>query len=176
MSRRRLMMLQQSKPDLLEGYRIDSADGRYRIMINWLSKDEVQINHYRDTFMGSSMGAKNFVGTQALASSSLSAIVPSATAMTNLELGKTYRLTITVTEVLQNDATAENDGQMWFGIMGKGSSPTERKNFSEMVVGTKFVVEKVYSKANDYICGAAMQANTPTIMWNFKFKVEFEEV
>ena len=175
MSRRRTMMLQQqSKPDLLEGYRTDSAWDSYYTYTKWLTDDIVQMYHTRSGFAGPDKIAKGFINCRE-SSTSWGAVL-GTTPMSTLELWKSYKLTLTVTEVLQNTATADNDG-IFLVVLGRsGYGTTQQKNFSEITVGTKFEVTTSY--ANNWACinGAAIEVTNASLLWDFKFKVEFEEV
>ena len=171
MSIRRMMMLQQSKPDLLEGYRFNNPNNAYRIGITWLDNNTIQISKTVNTFGGSSSAGKAFIGSNK--SSSSYAYCFSNTAMKTLELGKT----LTVIEVAQNTATAENDGtltlvigrQSYYGTIGK-------IKYSDIKVGAKIEAFNTYSNNYNCISDAVLGFDTPTIMWDFKIKVDFEEV
>lgn len=170
-----MMMAQQSKLDLLEGYRYDNVDGRYEVYIKWLDNSTLHIYHTVNGFGGPNYCGKAFIGGNA-SSSSYYYVFPS-TPMSTLELGKTYKLTLTVIEVTTNTATAENDGTIILGIgkLNNYSIRGEIKN-SDLKVGSKFEATNTYVNSYDCITGAAFDFSNPALKWDFKCKVDFEEV
>ena len=181
MSRRRFMMLQQSKPDLLEGYRVDNTSTRYKFSIAWIDENTIELKHTGAGFLGPVQVAKNFIGSSAMASTGWSGALENSPAMNTLELGKLYCLTLTVTEVLQNTATVEDDGNITlaFGRGGGGSADyasTTSIKFSELEVGTQLEVIKSYKTHNYATTGACLLVTNPNLLWNIKFKVELKEV
>ena len=89
MSRRRMMMLQLSKPDLLEGYRSNNMGGVYSVYIKWLDNSIVQMYHTAWGFQGPSTVAKGFINTT-VSSTGYGAVL-GTTPMNTVELGKTLR-------------------------------------------------------------------------------------
>ena len=175
MNRRRMMMQQHSKPDLLEGYRYDNVDGRYAVAIDWLDNNTIHIYHRSSGFQGPNYCGKAFIGGNASSTSYLY-VFPS-TPMSTLEYGKTYKLTLTVIEVTINTATVENDGNMVFAIgMNEHLGTKAVVKYSDIKVGAKF--EAINTHKNGYYCiaGAAINFSSPSILWDFKCKVKFEEV
>lgn len=170
-----MMMVQQSKPDLLEGYRYDNVDGRYNVYIEWLNNNTIHIHHTRDSFSGPNYCGKAFIGSNASSSSYLYTF-PS-TPMSTLELGKTYKLTLTVVEVTMNTATTENDGNMVLAIGRQEHLGTKAVvKYSDIKVGAKFEAINTYTNGYSCIAGAAFDFSKPSILWDFKCKVDFEEV
>ena len=174
MSRRRMMMLQLSKPDLLEGYRSNNTGGAYNIYIKWLDNSIVQMYYTAWSFKGPSTAAKGFINSWQ--SSTSYGTVLGTTPMNTVELGKTYKLTLTVTEVLQNTATTDNDGTFTVAFGRPSYVATKAQKISEIKVGTKFETTLKYENAWACISGAAIEVNNPNLQWNFKFKVTLEEV
>ncbi len=175
MSRRRMMMLQQSKPDLLEGYRYNNISGIYQVYIEWLDNNTLHIYHKTNSFSGPVNTGKAFIGGNS-SSSNYIYVFPS-TPINTLKLGKTYKLTLTVIEVTQNTATTENDGNMLLAIGKQGYYGTRGEiKYSDIKVGAKIEAINKHKSTLDYIAGAAFNFNSPTVKWDFKCKVEFEEV
>ena len=179
MSRRRMMMLQQSKLDLLEGYRINNPSG-YRVTADWLDNNTVELTHTSSGFMGPNQAAINFIGATRSQSTDYSSVLGN-TPLNTLEQGKTYKLTLTVTDIIKNTATAENDGVLTV-VFGRGGGFTDRYraiaeiNFSELTVGDKLELIKKYESSYYCIAGAAFRVTTSALLWDIKFKVELEEV
>lgn len=179
MSRRRLMMLQQSKPDLLEGCRIDNLSG-YKVHAIWLDNNTVELKHTSAGFMGPNTAALNFIGTSRKQSTGVGSAMDTV-ALPTVELGQTYKLTLTVIDIIKNTATAENDGELSIA-MGRGGGGTTsfivsvNAKFSELQIGNKFELVKAYNSTVYPIAGAAFGFSNPNLLWNIKFKVDFEEV
>lgn len=181
MNRRRMMMQQLSqKVDLLAGYRIDNRSG-YKIHIVWLDEHTIEFTHTSKGFMGPSNAAANFIGATKNASTVISSALLKTPPMATLEVGKEYKLTLTVTEIVNNTATSENDGilLLGFGVGGGGTadfySATE-VNFSEIKVGQQMELIKRYLSARFPITSAGIYVNNPDLIWNIKFNVKLEEV
>ena len=177
---RRRMMLQQSKPDLLEGYRVNN-NSTYKVSANWIDNNTVELKHTGSGFMGPNVVAVNFIGTTNTQSTGYSGAIEKTPAMNTLELGKNYCLTLTVTEIVKNTATTENDGVLTLafgrgGGSGTAYSATTSVNFSELTVGSKLEVVKSYAYSNYATTGAAFQVTNAGLQWDIKFKVELEEV
>jgi hypothetical protein len=97
--------------------------------------------------------------------------------MSTLELGKTYKLTLTVIEVTTNTATTENNGVMLFAIGRQGHYGTRAQiPYTDIKVGAKFEAINTYRNTYNCIAGAAFNFSNPALKWDFKCKVEFEEV
>ena len=174
--RRRLMMAQQSgKPDLLEGYRFDNTGGSYSVFIDWLDNNTIHIYHRNSSFSGPSGCGKGFIGCNS-SSSSYVYCFPS-TPMNTLEYGKTYKLTLTVIEVTTNTATTEDNGVMLFAIGRQNYYGTRAEvPYTDIKVGAKFEATNKHSNSYSCIAGAAFNFTKPGLKWDFKCKVEFEEV
>ena len=172
MNRRRMMMLSLKK-DLLDGYR-HSWKSAHTVTTNWLADDVLQIYHTWHTFSGPESMGMSIFGSEQKASTAIGLAI-SKTPMETLDVSKTYRLTLTVIEVAQNTATAENDGVFSLTFGPYSSSTKASVNLSEIVVGTKLELTR-NANTLSYIGGAAIGATGPSLQWDFKFKVEFVEV
>lgn len=167
---RRLMMAQQ-EIDWLEGYRVNASYYSYGYTVSWLNKKTVRIK--QAGFMsGAQTAGASFIGI-ANATTQMIYVLPNYN-MANLKQGATYKLTLTVKEVLNNAATAENDTtfQMAMGKHMNWGFASASMKLSEIVVGTKLEVTKKY---NGDIGGAAVHISKP-IAFDFVFNVEFKEV
>lgn len=181
MSRRRMMMQQLSqKLDLLDGYRIDNQS-IYKVNIVWLDEHTIEFTHASKGFLGVNSAAANFIGaTRGWAQGPDGALIKTPP-MATLEVGKEYKLTLTVTEIVNNTATTENDGVMalYFGAGGGATADyfsAARINFSEIQVGQQIEVIKLYLSERLPITSAAIGVNNPDLIWNIKFNVKLEEV
>lgn len=176
MSRRRLKMLLESEPDLLEGYRLDNISSTYNLRAEWQADDMVVLEHTRAGFYGPSFAAKNFIGSGSKASTDVGYVLdPRTKPMTTLQLWHTYRLTLTVVEVLNNTATPENDGDLYIGFGSAAGHKELKRPLSEVTVGTQFSITMTYETWAT-ISGAAFGASNASLVWGFRFKVELEEV
>lgn len=178
MNRRRMMMLQQSKVDLLEGYRYDNPYSKYWNTITWLDNNTIHLTHTRSGaagFGGSPQCGKAFIGCATASSSYLYCF--SSTPMATLEYGKTYKLTLTVIEMAENTATVEDDCTLLL-VLGYNQyhRTTSEINFSDIKVGTKIEVSCQHINSSKCISTAVFNFNNPYVKWDIKFKVDFEEV
>ena len=179
MFRRRLISSLSKKIDYLEGRRISQAPGAstYRLGVQWLTDDLVRIYHTQSGFMGPNKAGKLFINDVNAHSSSLGVAMSNIkTPLPYIETGKTYRLTMELIEVTKNTATVDNDGVFTVGF-GKGSNYSSKSlNLSEMVVGAKFEISRIYVNSNSYPGGAGFEPTNPDLLWDFTFKVKVEEV
>ena len=180
MFRRRLISSISKKIDYLEGKRVSmsATNSSYRLGVEWLSDDTVRLYHLTSGFMGPQQAGKIIFGDSSAHSSSLGVAMSSGikTPLPHIKIGKTYQLTMELVEVAKNTATIDNDGKFTVGF-GKGSNySTKASNLSEMVVGTKFEISRIYVNSNNYPGGAGFEPTNPNLLWDFTFKVKVEEV
>lgn len=179
MFRRRLINSISKKVDYLEGFRLDCTPGSstYRLGVKWLLDDTVRIYHTTAGFMGPNKAARIIFAQTASQSTSLGVVMSSIkTPLPYIEMGKTYQLTMELVEVGKNTATVDNDGTFTVGF-GKGSNYSSKSlNLSEMVVGSKFEISRIYVNSNSYPGGAGFEITNSDLLWDFTFKVKVEEV
>lgn len=178
--RRRMMMAQQSKVDLLEGYRLNiaAANGNYKLGIEWPTNDTVRFFHTSVGFTGPNRAAILFIGEKnSYSTSAEAAMIRKEYAMKTLEYDKQYKLTLTVLEVAKNTATTDNDGTFRVALGGSGANAASSTtiNLSELVVGKQIEVVRLHRTSNP-ITGACFEASNSALLWDVNFKVEFEEV
>ncbi len=167
---RRLMMAQQQEIDLLEGYRVNNTNV-YSINSEWLDKKSVRL--YSSGFhMGAQEASANFIGIEGQQNTQLVHALTDIV-MTTLKKGSTYKLTLTVKEVLKNGATAEKDATFTLGL-GKRQFIGDRdaKKLSEVTIGTKFETSQIFQ---NNISGAAIHISD-TVAYDFICEVAFKEV
>lgn len=180
MFRRRLISSISKKIDYLEGKRLSmsATNQSYRLGVEWLSNDTVRLYHLTAGFMGPQQAGKIIFGDSSAHSSGLGIAMTSGikTPLPYIKIGKTYQLTMELVEVVKNTATVDNDGKFYIGF-GKGSNYTSKSlNLSEMVVGAKFEISRIYVNSNNYPGGAGFEPQNPALLWDFIFKVKVEEV
>lgn len=180
MFRRRLINSLTNKVDYLEGKRVSmaSTNSSYRLGVQWLTDELVRIYHLTGGFMGPQKAGKIIFGDSSAHSSSLGVAMSSGikTPLPYIKIGKTYQLTMELIEVTKNTATVDNNGNFTIGF-GKGSNySTKAFNLSEMVVGTKFEISRIYVNDNSYPGGAGFEPTNPDLLWDFTFKVDVKEV
>lgn len=180
MFRRRLINSVSKKVDYLEGKRVSmsAVNQSYRLGVEWLTDELVRIYHITGGFMGPQQAGKIIFGDSSAHSSSLGVAMSSGvkTPLPHIKIGKTYQLTMELVEVAKNTATIDNDGKFTVGF-GKGSNySTKAFKLSEMVMGAKFEISRIYVNSNNYPGGAGFEPTNPDLLWDFTFKVNVKEV
>ena len=178
---RRYAMMAAQKVDLLEGYRLNHNSG-YRVNVSWKDNNTLRAWHTTSGFMGPNYAAVCFIGNKTNASTGYgAALLGVGSALTTLEYGKKYKLTLTVLEITKNTATTDNDGNLKVALGRGGGSTTSYATyttikFSELEVGTKIEVIKAHSNTTYPITSACIEVSNSALLWDITFKVEFEEV
>lgn len=177
MSRRRMMMLQQTQADnnllyLLEDYK-QSWNSVYAIDSLW-NGNVVTLKHTRRTdFYGPSSAAMNFIGDSQKASTGADSVYLGLKVLPVLDSSKRYRLILTVVNVTKNTAVDEASGSMWFTFGTVNNITYSKISICDIKVGTQIIVENETAGA---IKGAVIVSNAPSTQWNFDFDVKVEEV
>lgn len=169
MSRRRLMMLQQSKPDLLEGYRLSHR--AYKIESVWQDSNTLTLKHTSAGFMGPNTAAIAYIGDKPVSSTGTAAVFSGLkTVLSTLDSSKKYRLTLTVLNVNSNTAVDETSGSLWFSLGIFNNYVITEIKTCNIVKGTQIILE------SNNIAGAVVSADNPNLLWSFDFDVRIEEV
>ena len=177
MSRRRMMMLQQTQADnnllyLIEDYK-QSWNSGYTIDSLW-NGNTVTLKHTRRSdFMGPSAAAMNFIGSSRQQSTGSAGVYSALTALPVLDSSKRYRLILTVVNVTKNTAVDEASGSMWFFFGTTNKITYSKISICDIKVGTQIIVENETAGA---IKGAVISSDAPGIQWGFEFSVKVEEV